>query len=426
VISIFLIMLALFVVGMPVAWSITIAATAYMTLGSGIPLQGMVQRMVGGIDTFPLLAIPFFILAGNLMNAGGITDRLVMFAKVLVGHITGGLAHVNIVTSMIMAGMSGSAVTDAASTSMVLVPAMRKAGFPAGFSSAVTAASATVGPIIPPSIPIVIYASIASVSTGRLLLAGAVPGLVMGLMLLLFSYVISKRRRYPAESRAACGQVLSATLHAIPPMGMPVIILGGIVAGVMTPTEAASAGALYAFILGFFIYRELKLHDLPKIITDSVVGTASIVVIIAAAQPFAWVLTIEQAPTRVLQYFVEMNLEVWQLLLVLNVVLLILGMLMEGLAILIMATPILLPLIVASGIDPVHFGVVFVVNVMIGLITPPVGMVMYVVSSIAKISITEFAREAWPFIVALLIALGFITYWPDMVLWLPNLLLPAR
>jgi tripartite ATP-independent transporter DctM subunit len=272
----------------------------------------------------------------------------------------------------------------------------------------------------------VIYASIASVSTGRLLLAGALPGLVMGLMLLLFSYVISKRRKYPAESRAACGQMARATLQAIPPMGMPIIILGGIIAGVMTPTEAASAGALYAFVLGFFIYRELKLNDLPRIITDSVVGTASIAIIIAAAQPFAWVLTIEQAPTRLLQYFAEMNLEVWQLLLVLNVVLLILGMLMEGLAILIMATPILLPLVVANGIDPVHFGVVFVVNVMIGLITPPVGMVMYVVSSIAKISITEFAREAWPFIVALLIALGFITYWPDMVLWLPNLLLPAR
>jgi tripartite ATP-independent transporter DctM subunit len=200
--TLFVIMLILFVMGTPIAWSIAVAATLYMAFATDIPLQAMVQRMVGGIDTFPLLAIPFFILAGNLMNTGGITHRLIAFAKVMVGHITGGLAHVNIVTSMIMAGMSGSGVADAAGTSSVLVPAMKKAGFPGPFSSAVTAASATIGPIVPPSIPFVIYGSLANVSVGRLLLAGAVPGILMGICLLIFAYVISKRRHYPADARA--------------------------------------------------------------------------------------------------------------------------------------------------------------------------------------------------------------------------------
>jgi tripartite ATP-independent transporter DctM subunit len=425
VISIFLIMLALFVVGMPVAWSITIAATAYMTLGSGIPLQGMVQRMVGGIDTFPLLAIPFFILAGNLMNAGGITDRLVMFAKVLVGHITGGLAHVNIVTSMIMAGMSGSGVADAAGTSTVLVPAMKKVGFPGPFSAAVTAASATIGPIVPPSIPLVIYGSIANVSIGRLLLGGAIPGVVMGLFLMAFVYVISKRRHYPSEPRAQLSDIFWATIRTIPPMGMPVIILGGIVGGVMTPTEAAAAGAAYALILGMIFYREIKPSHLPGIVTDSAIATAAIVIIMAAAQPFGWVLTFEQAPVKVLALFADANLASWQLLLILNVIMLCLGMVMEGLVVMVMAVPIVMPLLAHAGIDPVHFGVILVINVMIGAITPPVGTIMYVTCMVSKTPVTEFAKEVWPLVIALIIAMFMMTLIPDIVLWLPNTLMPA-
>jgi tripartite ATP-independent transporter DctM subunit len=425
VISIFLMMLALFVVGMPVAWSITIAATAYMAFGSGIPLQGMVQRMVGGIDTFPLLAIPFFILAGNLMNAGGITDRLLQFAKVLVGHITGGLAHVNIVTSMIMAGMSGSGVADAAGTSTVLVPAMKKAGFPGPFSAAVTAASATIGPIVPPSIPLVIYGSIAGVSIGRLLLGGAIPGIVMGLFLMAFVYVISKRRHYPSEPRARLVDVLWATIRTIPPMGMPVIILGGIVGGVMTPTEAAAAGAAYAFALGFFFYREIKLAHLPGIITESAISTAAIVIIMAAAQPFGWILTFEQAPMKVLAMFADANLASWQLLIILNLIMLCLGMVMEGLVVMVMAVPILMPLLAHAGVDPVHFGVILVINVMIGAITPPVGTIMYVTCMVSKTPVVEFAKEVWPLVIALIIAMFLMTLVPDIVLWLPNTLMPA-
>ncbi len=424
--TLFAIMLVLFVIAAPVAWSMAIATAVYMAFGSHVPLQGMVQRMIGGIDTFPLLAIPYFILAGNLMNTGGITDRLVAFARAMVGHITGGLAHAVVVTNMIMAGMSGSGVADAAGSGTILIPAMKKSGFSTPFSAAIVAASGSVGPIIPPSIPFVLFGSIASVSIGRLLLGGAVPGVVMGIVLMIFAYIIAKRRGYPSEQRATCGQMAHAFINAIPPMGMPLIILGGIIGGVMTPTEAAAAGAAYAFVLGFFVYREIKPQMLPGILVETVVGSSAVVIILSAAQPFGWILTFEQAPMKVLAAFDQMSLEPWQVLLVLNGAMLLLGCFMEGLAVMVMAVPVLMPLLAHYNIDPVHFGVLFVMNVMIGAITPPVGTIMYVVLSISKISIGQFAREVWPFIIALVIALLMVTYIPDLALWLPNLLMPVK
>jgi tripartite ATP-independent transporter DctM subunit len=422
----FIIMLILFALRAPIAWSMAFAAAAYMVLGPQIPLHGMVQRMIGGIDTFPLLAIPFFILAGNLMNTGGITDRLVTLAKTLVGHITGGLAHVSVVANMIMAGMSGSGVADAAGTGSVLLPAMEKARYGKAFSAAIVGAASTIGPIIPPSIPFVIYGSIANASIGRLLLGGAIPGVLMGMMLMIFVYFIAKRRRYPSEARASWAELGKATLRALPPLGMPVIILGGIIGGVMTPTEAAAAGAAYAFILGFFVYKEITLRNLAKVVTDSALSTAAISIIISAAQPFGWVLTIEQAPQTVFALFQSINFSQWQLYLALNILFLIVGCFMEGIAVMVMAIPVVMPIIQQAGIDPVHFGVVYTVNSMIGTITPPVGMIMYVVCSLGKVSISEFSREVWPFLIALVIALFLVTYIPALAMWLPNLLLPAR
>ena len=422
----FVIMLVLFVLSVPIAWSMAIAAAVYMAFGPGIPLEGFVQRLIGGIDTFPLLAIPFFILAGNLMNTGGITDRLVRFARALVGHIRGGLAHVVVVTNMIMAGMSGSGVADAAGSGTILIPAMRRAGYGVPFAASIVAAAGTIGPIIPPSIPFVLYGSIASVSIGRLLLGGAIPGILMGICLMVFIYAIARRRNYPSETRASWKEMLSALLHALPPLGMPTIILGGIIGGVMTPTESAAAGAAYAFILGCFIYRELTLAQIPGIITESVIGTASIVIIMSAAQPFSWVLTYELAPQKVLAFVENAQLGQWQLYLLLNVAMLVLGCFMEGLAVMIMAIPVLMPLLEHAGIDLVHFGVVFVLNIMIGAITPPVGTIMYVVLALSHISMAEFAREVWPFVVALVIALLFVTYMPGLALWLPNLVLPVK
>lgn len=421
----FIIMFVLFVVNVPIAWSMAIAATVYMAFGPHVPLQGMVQRMIGGIDTFPLLAIPFFILAGNLMNTGGITDRLVRLAKAMVGHITGGLAHVVVVSNMIMAGMSGSGVADAAGSGTILIPAMKKVGYSVPFSAAIVGAAGTIGPIIPPSIPFVIYGSIACVSIGRLLLGGAVPGVLMGIMLMIFVYIIAKKRKYPSEKRATWKELVQAAIYAIPPLGMPVIILGGIIAGIMTPTEAAAAGAAYAFVLGFFIYREITLTQIPKIVIESVIGTASIVIIMSAAQPFCWILTYELAPQKVLALFENVQMAQWQILLIINGAMFIIACFMESLAVMIMAVPVLLPLLEHAGVDLVHFGIFFVLNVMIGAITPPVGTIMYVVCALGKISIAEFAKEVWPFVIALVIALLIVTYWPSLSLWLPNLIIPG-
>jgi tripartite ATP-independent transporter DctM subunit len=425
-ILIFVFLVALFAIGTPIAWSMGLAATGYILLATPVPLETMVQRMFGGIDTFPILAIPFFILAGNLMNTGGITDRLVRFSKVLVGHLTGGLAHVVVVTNMIMAGMSGSGIADAAGSGAVLIPAMKKSGYSASFSSAIVAASGTIGPIIPPSIPLVIFGSLASASIGRLLLGGAIPGILMGIVLMIFAYVIARRRCYPSETRATRSELGKATLQALPPMGMPIIILGGIIGGIMTPTEAAAAGAAYALILGVGVYREISWAQLPGLISESALATAAIGIIIAAAQPFGWVLTFVQAPLHLLGLFQAAQFSQWQLLLIINVALLILGMFMEGMAIMVMAVPILLPLLQSAQIDLVHFGVVLVLNIMIGTITPPVGTIMYVVCALGKITIGEFGREAWPFMIALVIVLFLITYIPGLVLWLPNIVMPVR
>jgi tripartite ATP-independent transporter DctM subunit len=272
----------------------------------------------------------------------------------------------------------------------------------------------------------VLYGSIASASIGRLLLGGAVPGVLMGIMLMTFVYVIAKRRGYRCETQATWRELFWATVNAIPPIGMPAIILGGIIAGIMTPTEAAAAGAAYALCLGLFVYRELSWRDLPGIITESVIGTASILIIMSAAQPFSWVLTYELAPQKVLALVENAHLAQWQLYLLLNVAMLVLGCFMEGLAVMIMAIPVLLPILEHAGIDLVHFGVVFVLNIMIGTITPPVGTIMYVVLALSHISIAEFAREVWPFVVALVVALLFVTYLPGLALWLPNLVLPVR
>jgi C4-dicarboxylate transporter DctM subunit len=421
----FVVMFILFVMNVPIAWSMTIAAAVFMAFGPHVPLQGLVQRMIGGIDTFPLLAIPFFILAGNLMNTGGITDRLVRLAKAMVGHIIGGLAHVVVVTNMIMAGMSGSGVADAAGSGTILIPAMKKAGYTVPFSAAIVGAAATIGPIIPPSIPFVIYGSIAGVSVGRLLLGGAVPGVLMGIMLMIFVYVIAKKRKYPSEKKAIWKEFVQAAIHAIPPLGMPLIILGGIIAGIMTPTESAAAGAAYAFILGFFIYREITWTQIPKIVLESVMGTASIMIIMSAAQPFSWILTYELAPQKVLAIFENVEMAQWQILLIINVAMFIIGCFMESLSVMIMAVPVLLPLLEHAKVDLVHFGIFFVLNCMIGAVTPPVGTMMYVVCALSKTSIVEFAREVWPFVIALVIALLIVTYVPILSLWLPNLIIPG-
>ena len=412
--------------GLPIAVSMGLTAIlTFLALGEPGLLSMVPQRMYAGTTGFPLLAIPFFILAGNLMNAGGMTHRIFRFAQCLVGHIKGGLGHVNVVGSMIFAGMSGSAVADAAGLGMVEIQAMLKAGYDRRFSAAVTAASSTIGPIIPPSIPFVIFGSMTGTSVGRLFLGGFLPGLVMGLALMITVYIVAEQRGYPRERRATLRELLDSSLDGAAALGAPVIIIGGILAGIFTPTEAAVVACIYALILGLVVYREIGLADLPRILWETLEHTIRVMFIISAASLFGWLLIQQRIPTMIVEGLMTLTGQPWIILLIINGILLILGSFMEGIAIMLLTIPVFMPLVARVGVDPVHFGVMMTLNLMIGLLTPPVGMCLYAVSSISQVPLWPLARELWPYIAALLVSLALITYIPGLVLWIPNLLMGA-
>jgi len=417
------VLLLLIALEFPVAFAMTGASAVYLLLRGDIPLVVVAQRVTVGVDSFVLLAIPFFFLAGELMNQGGITRRLVDLAQSLVGGIRGGLGHVTVVTNMIMAGMSGSSVADAAGTGAVLIPAMERAGYPKIFSAALVGAASTIGPVIPPSIPFVVYGGITGVSVGRLFLGGVVPGVLMGFFLMGAVYVVAQRRGYRAEGWLTLSEALRNIWRAIPVMLFPVIILGGIFSGVVTPTEAAVVAVVYAVFLSVPFYRELRLGGLVKVLTIVAGNTAKITFIIASASLYGWLLAREGVPQLFTNFFLSISQEPWVILLMVNILLLILGCLMETTAILVILTPVLMDLITKVGIDPVHFGVVFTLNLMIGLLTPPVGMTLYVMVSLAEVSVADFTRECAIFMLALLVVLILITYIPGLVTFLPQLVM---
>jgi C4-dicarboxylate transporter DctM subunit len=417
------VLLLLLALEFPVAIAMTGASVAYLLLRGDIPLVVVAQRVTVGVDSFVLLAIPFFFLAGELMNRGGITQRLVNLAQALVGGIRGGLGHVTVVTNMIMAGMSGSAVADATGTGTVLIPAMEHAGYPKTFSAALVGAASTIGPVIPPSIPFVIYGGITGVSVGRLFLGGVVPGVLMGVFLMGAVYVIANRRGYRAEGWLTLSEALRNTWRAVPVMLFPVIILGGIFSGIVTPTEAAVVAVVYAVLLSTLCYRELSPADLFRILAAVAGNTAKITFIIASAGLYGWLLAREGVPQQLTELFLSISREPWVILLMVNVLLLILGCIMETTALLVILTPVLMDLITKVGIDPVHFGVVLTLNLMIGLLTPPVGMTLYVMVSLTGVSVTDFTRECAIFMVALVVVLGLITYVPGLVIFLPQLIM---
>jgi len=424
--AIFGLLVLLMFLGLPIAASMVLTAIlSFLALGTADLLLMVPQRMYSGTTSFTLLAIPFFILAGNLMNTGGITNRLVHFAQCLVGHIRGGFGHVTVVTNMIMAGMSGAAVADAVGTGNILIPAMEKAGYPRVFSAALVGAASTIGPIIPPSIPFVIFGSMTGTSVGRLFLGGFLPGVLMGLLLMITVAIISKRRGYPRDRRATLGELLRATVQAAPAWGSPIIIIGGILAGIFTPTEAAAVASIYALAIGMFVYREITLADLPRILWETVRNSVQVMFIISAASIFGWLLIQQRIPTTIVEGLMALTSERWVMLLIVNVILLILGCFMEGIAIMLLTIPVFVPLVTRVGVDPVHFGVVMALNSMIGLLTPPVGMCLYAVSSISKVPIWPLAKELWPYIVALTVCLFLITYIPGLVVWIPNLVMGA-
>jgi len=415
------------VIGMPIVFAMGLSTVVFLVLfGQGIPLTVIPHQMVAGVDNFPLLAIPFFFLAGELMNATGITQRLVAFSSAIVGHIRGGLAYVVIVTNVIMAGFSGTALADASATGSVLIPAMKREGYHADFAAAITAAAATIGPIIPPSIPMIIYAVVAEVSVGSLFLSGVVPGLLMGLYLFVTVFFISRQRGYPVRVRSSLTELWGATRRAIWALMAPVIILGGIIAGVVTATEAGVLAVVYSLIVGFFIHRELRLRHLPRIFRETAIGTAIVMIIVGASGVMGWLVANLRIGEVVVAGVTTLTQSPWVILLLLNIFFLIVGCLMDPLAGMLIFIPVILPLIKHVGINPVHFGLVVVLNLMIGLLTPPVGYLLYLSAAMAGVSIDRVIREVGPLIVALLVVLAISTYWPGLVMWVPNLFQGVR
>jgi tripartite ATP-independent transporter DctM subunit len=410
--------------GMPIFISMGISSFIYiLTFHHKIPLLVIPSNMIGMLDSFGFLAIPFFFLAGDLMNTGGITKRLVDFAATLVGHIKGGLSHVAIIANMIMAGVSGSAIADASATGSVLIPAMKKDGYPAEYSAAVVAAAATIGPIIPPSIPMVIYGLLMNVSIGKLFLAGAVPGFLMGLYLIITSYLISKKRNFPARPRATFHQMVWALFRSSFAIMMPLIIILGIVLGIVTPTEAGVVAVFYALFVGLFVYRELHWKEIPGIFTESMISSSYIMIILASSGVFSWLIASMGAGEVLVRFFTSISTNKWVILAILNVFFLLWGCLLDPNTGLVVVVPMLMPLIEKLGIDPVHFGVVIILNLMIGLVTPPVGFLTYLTTTIAGARFEQVVKESWVFILALILALVTSTFFPGLVLWLPRTLM---
>ena len=420
-------MLVFIMVGMELGTAMGLSGMVYILyswLGpSPIPLSIIPQNFMYGLDSFPLLAVPLFMLAGELMEKGGVTERLVRFARALVGHITGGLANVSVVVNMIMAGMSGSSVADAAATGTILIPAMKKAKYPPEMAAAVIAASATIGPIIPPSIPFVLIGSMTGVSIGRLFLGGAVPGILMGLMLLITTYLIARKRKMARESEFNVKELVVSTRDAVLCLLMPVAVLGTMVLGIATPTEAAGIAVAYALFLGGVIYREFTWKSLLEAAKNSAVTTASITFTIAGASVVAWVATAEQIGPKLAQAFLSVTDNPLLIIFMINALLLLLGFPLEPIPMIMMLIPILMPVIKQLHIDPVHFIVIFTINIQLALLTPPVGANLFVVTAISKSTILGVSRALIPFLIALLVALVILIVYPPLTLWLPKVLM---
>ncbi|WP_195276910.1 TRAP transporter large permease subunit [Anaerotruncus rubiinfantis] len=416
------IMILLIFTGAPVFVAMGIGCAVFILTQDTISLVGIANHLFSGANSFTLMAVPFYLLTGELMNSGGITRRIMDLAQSAVGQISGGLAHVNILSSTVMAGMSGSASADAATTSVILIPEMVAKGYPKPFAAAVTACSAVIGPIIPPSINMLIFASVASVSVGKMFVAGFLPGVIICLYEMIVTYFIAKKRRYGIVTKFSWANFFHALKRGILPLLTPVIIMGGILFGWYTPTEAAVAAALYAGLLGF-LYGELTWKKLPGVILRTTSLTATTMIIVSASNVMGWVAALDSVPQKILSAFLAVTSSKVVVMAVLILFYLLIGLIMDGVAITLLTVPIVMPLISNYGIDPIYFGVVMVVALMIGQITPPVGMVMYITTSITKVSLGEFMRESVPYLAALSGALVTMALLPGAVVWLPNLII---
>lgn len=417
----FLTFVGLLLLGFPVAFSLGVSSLFYLLL-KGVPLSIIPQKMYSGIDSFVLLCIPAFIVAGNLMNTAGITRRIVNFSNAIVGFIRGGLALANVAASMIFAGISGTALADTASIGAILIPAMKDEGYDADFSAAVTASSSTVGPIIPPSVPMIIVGTLTGLSVTRLFLAGAIPGVILGFALMAITYYLSVKKNYPKEEKLPLKLIFRSFLDASWALGMVALILFGILGGIFTPTEASVVAVVYALLVGLFVYRELKPRDIPRVVIESVRMTTSVMILVGLARLFAWIITTEGIPQLVARGILSVSTNPCVVIFLINAILLFVGCFMETVAALVIFVPVLLPVAMKIGMDPIHFAVMVVLNLIIGLTTPPVGVCLFVAANIARISLGELVRAMVPFLLVLLAVLFLVSYVPPVSLTLPNLL----
>lgn len=421
-VAVFLIGLFVFILlNVPISMALIATGAVMMALTMGLHPEILTQGLMRGVDNFPLLAVPFFLIAGEIMNKGGISARIVGFANVLIGHVRGGLGYVAVVASMIFAGVSGSAVADSAAIGTVLIPVMKEKGYSNSRGAGLICGAACIGPIIPPSIPMIIYGVAAQVSIAKLFMGGILPGILMGIILMIFWGFHSQRANYSKTRRASMRELYSATVKAFLAFMLPVLIMGSIVLGIATPTEAAVVAVVYAFIVATFVYKEIGLRDMPGIIISAMKTTASVMFLVGGATSVSYLIATAHIPELLSQFMLSLAHNQITILLLMNVLMLLIGCVLDTAPAILILTPIFLPLITKFGIDPIQFGVVMVLNLCIGLITPPVGSVLYVASGISRVGISDLTRGEFPFVIALIIALFVTTYVPQLVLITANL-----
>lgn len=419
-----IVLFVLFFMNIPVAFSLIGSSLFYFIfINNSMPTQMVVQQYVTAVESFPYLAVPFFVMMGSVMNYSGISTAMMDMANVLVGHTKGGLAQVNVLLSAFMGGISGSANADAAMQSKILVPEMVKKGFSLPFSGAITAASSAVSPVIPPGTNLILYALIANVAVGDMFLAAYMPGILMTVALMIAVYIISAKRNYTPQrtKMARPSEIFRQFIKSIWALVIPFGIIMGMRIGMFTPTEAGAVAVFFSVIVGFFVYKELKLEHIPVILMDTVKGTGGVMAIIASAKVFGYYLTLERIPQMITEFLMNMTDSPIILLLVINALLLFIGMFLEGGAALVILAPLLVPAVVSFGIDPLHFGIIFIVNIMIGGFTPPFGSMMFTVCTITGLKLEDFLKEIWPFIFALIAVLLLVTYSEGVALFTYNL-----
>lgn len=412
--------LILIMLGMPIVWVLG-SLSAFYVVFEGLPLGILAHKVASSAATYPMLAVPLFMFAGKIMNSSGITNRIFNFADNIVGHIPGGLGHVNVVASLIFAGMSGSPVADVAGLGEVEIKAMKERNYDMEFSTGITMASAVIGPILPPSIPMVLLGVMAELSITGLFLGGFIPAFVIAIFMMVYIYFYAKGKQYALSKRPALSEFLKNSVKATPPMLTPFIIVGGMTLGIFSPTEAATVAVFYSLFLGSVVYRELTMNKFFELLKEVVVSTARLMIVIASALLFGWVLVIENVPQQTAEFLVTISDKPWVVLLIINVVLLILGAIIENIILLLILVPMLVPAMTQMGVDPIHFGVIMVFNIMVGQLTPPMGLSLYVAQDITGMSFDRVCRAVIPFYIPIVIALLVVTYVPWFVLFIPRL-----